>query len=124
MTNGNGVTVQGADTLNRTLRAASDDLADMERPAGTTARLIANRGRVGAPRLTGALAASVRPGTDHGTAEVTSGLVYANRTHWGYAAVGQRAQPFLTDARAQTESQWMGAYEDEAERILHTVRGA
>ena len=120
----NGVTVEGADTLNRTLRAASADLADMERPAGTTARLIANRARVGAPRLTGALSASVTPSTDKGTAEVTSGLVYANRVHWGYAAVGQRAQPFITDARAQTEGQWMDAYQDEAERILHTVQGA
>lgn len=120
----NGVTVEGADTLARTMHAASDDLADMGRPAGTTARLIANRARVGAPRLTGALAASVRPATDGGTAEVMSALVYANRTHWGYAAVGQRAQPFIADARAQTESQWMGAYQDEAERILHTVKGA
>jgi hypothetical protein len=53
-----------------------------------------------------------------------SALPYANRTHWGYARYGQRAQPFLTDPLTTLEGTYVGYYADEADRILEGVRGA
>lgn len=116
--------VVGADTLAFTLHRAADQIGDLSRAGERTGRLIANRGRVEAPRLTGALAASIGTHTDANVTEMTSGLAYANRTHWGYRRYRQRAQPFLLDPAEQLVGQWEGYYGDEADRILHTVRGA
>ena len=118
------IKVDGADTLARTARAANAELRDMSAPGNRTANLIAGRGRVSAPRLTGALASSIRPNADDNTAEIVSALPYANRTHWGYRRYGQAAQPFLWEPAQNLEGQWMGYYEDEAEKILSHVRGA
>jgi len=119
-----GITVEGAERLNSTLRAASADLGDMSAAGSRTGTLIANRARVEAPRLTGALAASVAPHTDKNTTEITSGLAYANRTHWGYARYGQAAQPFIWEPAQNLEGQWVGFYADEADKILSHVEGA
>jgi len=117
------VTVVGGDELARTMRHASDELGNMERAGDRTANLIANRGRVEAPRLSGALASSITPTVDNNVAAVTSGLPYANRTHWGYSRYGQKAQPFLSDPLVTLEGTYVPYYADEADRVLHTVRG-
>lgn len=114
----------GGPELSASLHRAADDIGDMSRAGDRTGRLIANRGRVEVPRLTGALAASIGTRTAANVTEVTSGLPYANRTHWGYARYRQRAQPFLMDPATQLVPTWSGYYTDEADRILHTVRGA
>lgn len=119
-----GITVEGGQELARTLHNAADDFGDMEKAGERAANLVANSGRAEAPRLTGALAASITPDVDNNTAAVMSALPYAARTHWGYARYGQKAQPFLTDPLARQESTILGYFEDEADRILHTVRGA
>lgn len=116
--------IVGAARLAATLHGAADAVGDMSRAGDRTGALIANRGRVGAPRLTGALAASVTSHVKANTTEVTSALPYANRTHWGYARYGQRAQPFLLNPAEQLQPTWEGYYADEADRILHTVKGA
>lgn len=118
------ISVEGDEALRRTLDDAADQFRDMERPGERAANLVANAGRVEAPRVTGALASSIRPDVDNNTAAVTSALPYANRVHWGYSAVGQKGQPFLTDPLARYESTIVEYYGDEADRILHTVRGA
>jgi hypothetical protein len=116
--------VIGADTLARTLHSAADDIGDLTRAGERTGTLIANRGRVEAPRLTGRLASSVTTHTRANETEVTSALPYANRVHWGYARYGQRAQPFILDPATQMVGTWADYYRDDADRILHTVRGA
>jgi hypothetical protein len=117
--------VIGADRLAATLHNAADEIGDGLPRAGERAgTLIANRGRVEAPRRTGRLASSVRTTTDRNETAVTSGLPYANRTHWGYARYRQRAQPFLLDPATTLQNTWAGYFHDEADRILHTVRGA
>lgn len=118
------IRVEGADELSRTLHNAADDFGDMERAGDRAANLVANAGRVEAPRLTGALASSIHPDVDGNTAAVVSALPYAGRTHYGWAAVGQRAQPFLTDPLARYESTIVEYFGDEAERILSHVEGA
>ena len=116
--------VVGAARLAATLHSAAGDVGDMTRAGEKAGRLVANRGRIGAPRLTGRLAGSVTSRTKANTAEITSGLPYANRTHWGYARYGQAAQPFILDPAKQLEPVWLHFYRDEADRILHTVKGA
>lgn len=119
-----GVTVIGAAELSRTMHNAADELGDMENAGGRASNVVANRGRVEAPRRTGALAASITPTVDGKIAAVTSALPYAARTHWGYSRYGQRAQPFLADPLAQLEGTIVGYYADDADRVLHKVRGA
>lgn len=114
----------GGTRLASSLHSAADDVGDMSRAGSRTGTLIANRGRVEAPRKTGRLAASVGTRTKANATEITSGLPYANRTHWGYARYGQRAQPFILHPAEQLSDVWAGFYTDEADRILHTVRGA
>lgn len=116
--------VIGADTLARTLHSAAGDIGDLARAGERTGTLIANRGRVEAPRRTGRLASSVATHTQANRTEITSGLPYANRVHWGYARYGQRSQPFLLDPAQKLAGTWEGYYRDDADRILHTVRGA
>ena len=118
------ITVEGGAELSRTLHKAADDFGDMDAPGGRAANLVATSGRQEAPRLTGALASSIRPDVDGNTAAVVSALPYAGRTHYGWAAVGQRAQPFLTDPLARYENKIVEYYGDEAERILSHVEGA
>jgi hypothetical protein len=114
----------GADELSSSLHRAAGEIGDMSRAGERAGRLVANRGRVEVPRRTGALSASIGTRTSANTTEVTSGLAYSNRTHWGYSRYGQRAQPFLLDPATQLVPTWAGYYTDEADRILHTVRGA
>lgn len=119
-----GVTVKGATELSATLNRAAGDLADMERAGDRAITLVANRARVDAPRRSGALASSVAVEVDKGVASAFSPLPYAARTNYGYSRYNQRAQPFLTNAIVQLEGPIVGEYQDEADRILHTVRGA
>jgi len=118
------ITVEGADELTASLHRAAREMGDMERAGDRAANLIANRGRTEAPRLTGALASSITPTVDNNVAAVMSALPYANRTHWGYARYGQKAQPFLSDPLVALEGTYLAYYADEADRILHTVKGA
>lgn len=118
------ITVEGGRELSASLARAADQFGDMERPGERAADLLASRGRIEAPRLTGALASSITPEVDGNTAAVMSALPYAARTHYGYARYNQRAQPFLTDPLVQLEGTYVDYYADEADRILHTVKGA
>jgi hypothetical protein len=87
------------------------------------AAFIGTRGRSSAPVRTGRLAASVRyAGADDG-AEVTSGLAYANRTHWGYARYRQAPQPFLAEQVWDNTPRIVGTYTEWADDVLGAVKG-
>lgn len=118
------ISVEGADTLGRTLDHAASEIEDMSAPGQETATQLANRGRAEAPRRTGRLGSSVRgEAVGKDTAEVTSGLPYANRTHWGYARVGQRAQPWLWEGAEASIDTWSNNYMDRVDSVLGQVRG-
>ena len=118
------VQVIGDKMLAATLRLAAARVTNMSSPGRKAAALVGTRGRAGAPHRSGRLAASIAPTADNTTAEVTSGLAYAARTHWGYRAYGQAPQPFLADPAHQMEPVWMGYYVTEVDRLLGMVRGA
>ena len=52
------------------------------------------------------------------------GLPYAGPIHWGWPARGICAQPFMTDAAADTEPSWTRTYRAEVDRILDRIEGA
>lgn len=118
------VEVRGADTLARTLGSAAHDLEDMREPGQASAAQLLNSARSKAPRLSGRLASSLTADTGPVLVEVTSGLEYAGRTHYGWPAVGQQAQPFLTDALAELDNTIVDNYQAQVLRALGKVKGA
>jgi hypothetical protein len=117
------VRVEGAATLAATLHLAGARLKDATAPSRDVAAFIGTRGRSSAPVRSGRLSASVRYAGAEDGAEVTSGLPYANRTHWGYAAVRQAAQPFIAEQVWNNEPRIVGTYGDWVEDVLHVVKG-
>lgn len=94
--------------LGRTLRqlqqagAKAEDMRDLMHQLGTIVVLAA---RPMAPRLSGALAASIRPGRGKTKAVVRAGgarVPYAGVRHYGWPARNITPDPFLTNALQAT----------------------
>ena len=118
------VTVEGADTLQRTLAAARRDLDDLSAAHERTAELGADRARSKAPRRTGALVGSIAGASSREGAEIRAGSSTVD--YAGYVEFGTRwtrAQPFLRSAAEETKGQWIPAYEAELGDILGRVKG-
>lgn len=98
------IAVEGLADLRRDLRAINSDLPGELRGAlRDAADVVAGQARREAPRRTGRLAASIRPGTSGARAMVRSPLPYAGPIHWGWPQQGIRANPFIeraADAKA------------------------
>jgi hypothetical protein len=118
------IRVEGDTRLAATLRIAASRIRDMSDPGDRTARFIAGRGRADAPVRTGRLASSIRSAATTDEAEATSGLAYANRTHWGFRRYHQRAQPFLADAVWNNGALILSNYTERAVVVLRGVKGA
>ena len=118
------VRVEGEARLAATLHVAATRLRDMSDPGEATARFVAGRGRSDAPVRTGRLASSLRGSADSTEAEISSGLPYANRTHWGYRRFHQPAQPFLASVVWNNQRLILDTYRDRADLVLHGVKGA
>lgn len=118
------IRVEGDTRLAMTLAIASNRVEQMRGAGEKTAKFVEGRGRSDAPRRTGRLSASVRSTTPDDGPEITSGLPYANRTHWGYRRVGQRAQPFLASQVWNNEPLIVGNYAADVNTILRAVKGA
>jgi hypothetical protein len=125
------VTVEGADTLARTLKAfesSLDDLSDANRRAGEA---VGSAAVSRAPRRTGRLAGSVRVDVAPNDVSVSFGATHAAPIHWGVGPrVGLRGPHniapslFLSDALAAQEDAIGGIYEDVLDNRLAKVRGA
>ena len=119
------VTVDGADRLAAGMKHAGQEMLDMTPTHGKVAGMVADATRV--PRLTGRLAASVRPAGQPGKATVRAGgpaVPYAGVIHWGWPRRNIRPQTFLADAAANTEPAWLATYAADVQTILDTVTGA
>jgi phage gpG-like protein len=122
------VRVEGAAQLRRTLKGASKDL---QKQLAVTHRavsgLVAAQARPAAPRRSGALAASLRPGGTQTKAVVRVGgaaVPYAGPIHWGWAARNIPAQPFVAQVVDSNEPQIVEAYLERVDDILGQVKGA
>lgn len=121
------VRVEGLRDLIRTLKAAEQDLDDLKAANRTAAQVVADVARARAPRRTGRLAGTGRPGNAARKATVTFGrasVPYANPIHWGWPRRHIQAQPFLLDAARATRFVWMDAYLADLQKILDSVKGA
>jgi phage gpG-like protein len=119
-----GVTVVGAAPLRATTLRAAVELERMDTADSRASAYLAQRAKGMAPRVTGRLAGSIRPGRTSDAATVTAGAVYAGPIHWGWPARNIRAQPFLADALTQGEPTVAAIYLGEVTRIVHTIKGA
>jgi hypothetical protein len=118
--------IRGGKRLEATLADAAKRIAEMPDGFALAARELANLAGGAAPRRTGRLASSVRPGprTGGGTSMVTSPLVYAVPVHWGRPAHSIEANPFIFRVADREQARWLKPLEDAAQRICDGVQGA
>ena len=117
------ITIDGDETLRRTMRAAESDLAEMDQE--DNARMVAQRAAGKAPKVSGTLARSVyAKDLGKGEAAVLSDLIYAPVIHYGWAAHHITPQPFLTEALADSARLVEANSERKAQAALAKVRGA
>jgi hypothetical protein len=124
-----GVTyeVVGAIRLRATLKKTEDGLEDLKALHGEIAQIVADYARPRAPRVTGTLAGTIRPGATKTMAVVRAGFAkvpYAGVQEWGWPARNIPPNPFLKPAAHETETTWRKKYDDEVDRLLSKVKGA
>jgi hypothetical protein len=120
------VTVDGARRLVRTLREFGEGLDDLKDANAAVSALVAKAASDRAPRRSGALAASVRGSRQAAKAVVRVGsakVPYAGPIHWGWPKRGIPRRPFVLDAAAATQAEWLGEYTDNIQRLADKVEG-
>lgn len=119
--------VKGGANLRRTLKNAGDDLLnDLKQTHKDVASLVTPAARARAPKRSGKLAASVRPGATKSAAIIRAGsgrVPYAGVQEWGWGRRHIASQPFMSPAARQTESAWKALYTERVNEILSKVRG-
>jgi hypothetical protein len=121
---GSVVKVQGVTQLARALRDMDADLGDLRAVNVQVAAVVWRAAVMAAPRRSGDLALSVKPGATRFRAKVGSRKVYAGPIHWGWAGHNIRAQPFAATAASDTEAKWLRLYLDEMQRLCDKVATA
>jgi phage gpG-like protein len=117
------VEVLGADRLAATMGRAAHDLGDLGAANSRAGEAVANPARSAAPRVTGALAASIRTDRDRDGATVSATVVYASVINYGWAAHGIAANPFLTGTFERQERTVVDVYAAELDNIVGRIRG-
>ena len=118
------VEVRGLRTLQRTMRKAGVDIADLKDAHQRASRIVSDASRSRCPVLTGALRASVRGNRAAYKAIVRAGsarVPYARPVHWGRD--GRSGRPFISQAAQATETRWVEEYRKDVEKIVGKVRG-
>ena len=118
------VTVVGDTRLRATLAVAAERLDHLETAGQSASRLIMQAARGRAPKRTGRLAGSLSADADGTEAEVSAGAVYAGVIHYGWAAHGISANPFLVPVAESTQSVWIRSYQAEVVAAISIVKGA
>lgn len=123
---GEGIKVEGAANLRRTLRRAGDDLGNLKAAHAEAAQIAARASEALAPRRTGRLAATIR-GAGTKTAGVLragyASVPYAGPIHWGWRARNISPQPFLSDGATDSQGRWLPVYEAAVDDAIRKVRG-
>jgi hypothetical protein len=123
MTRGPVVEVEGGRELRRALKGVEDGLADLKATHAKISAMVTPVAQRDAPRLTGALSASIR-GTGTAAAAIVRvggrAVVYGGPIHWGWPGHNIAAQPFLVEAGTETQPVWVGIYESDVQRLIDT----
>ena len=117
------VIVTGADEVASSMHRAGRALGDMSRAHREAADIFAAQARAIAPGLTGALAAATEAASSKEGAGVHNALPYFGPIHYGWPAHNIVAQPYVDEAVADTEGQWLGVYVGAVQEACDLVRG-
>lgn len=130
MTKSDGVRIEvkGLRELTRDLRRAGDrDTIRAIRLANKEgAEVVARQSKVEAPKLTGTLAASVRPSGTQRYGQVLAGkaaVPYAGPIHFGWPARSIAPQPFIYEAADKRADEVFDLYADRIDAVLSGVKG-
>ena len=118
------VTITGVEQVSSTLRKAGVSLADMTKANQDAANIVAMLARSTAPRVTGALANATLAYASKEGAGIRNVLPYFGPIHYGWPSRNIVAQPYVDEAVAATESQWLAVYEHAAQSACDQVKGA
>lgn len=121
-----GIQVEGAAQLRRTLKAAGDDLQDLTDAHRKVGTFVTSAATPRAPRRSGALASSGRPGATKAGAFIRYGgarVPYARPIHWGWPRRNIKAQPWAYQTAIDTRPAWTALYQDAVNRVLARIRG-
>lgn len=122
----NNVVMVGGKRLRKELKAGGIDLKDMRDIHMQAARVVSQSAKPATPKVTGALAASVRPGATRTASVIRAGkgtVPYANPIHWGWFRRGIQPQPWLSKAAQRTEPTWLPLFMEELDRIIAQCSG-
>ena len=118
------VQIEGSRRLRRELRRAGADLGDLRTAHLQAAGIAAQAGRGEAPRRSGALAGSVRPGATRTAGMIRAGgrkVPYAGVQEYGWPARGIREQAYLRGGAQASEAAWLNIYWRELEQALGRI---
>jgi hypothetical protein len=128
------VEVGGLRTLRRTLKAAGQsldhDFKSVHKEVADIVAAAARRTSPVGPAAGGHIRDDIRAAGQSAAAVVRAGraaLPYAGPLHWGWpagAAHHQKAQPWILDAAAATQSHWLPVYARGLEKIIDDIKGA
>lgn len=116
--------IRGLSKFRSTLKRAGADMADLKEANIQVGNTVATRAKSMGPQRTGRLVGSVVPAKTVARARVRSSLIYAPVIHYGWPKRHIKAQPFVLEAAAETQGEWMADYERSLQKISNTVQGA
>lgn len=127
MDRGPALQVEGGRELRASLKAAGADLGDLKAAHRAASTLVSAAAAGRAPRRTGTLAASLRPGATQTSALIRGGgarVPYGGPIHWGWPGHNIAPNPFISEAAQATEPTWVEAYRRDVAHIVDSVKGA
>lgn len=122
MSDGITADVEGLATFHATTRAAVKGLEDMD--GNEAGRVVQLRASAAAPKLSGALAGSIRVESSGSEVSILSGLIYAPVQEFGWPGHGIAAQPYMRPALLDSRSAVEAVYAREVSNEVGSIRGA
>jgi HK97 gp10 family phage protein len=115
------VEVIGAKELAKTFKKLGLDMKDLRDAGKLAAEPVASTARSIAPRLTGAMEASIRTGGQQAGGTVIGGSAKAKHfpfVHFGVPVLGMAPRPILYDALDQRRDDVQKVYEDSIDKLI------
>lgn len=106
------------------MRRAGRSLGDLSSAHASAAAIFAAQARATAPRLTGALANATQAASSKEGAGIANELPYFGPIHYGWPQRNIAAQPYVDEAVADTQSEWLDVYQHAAQAAADSVKGA
>ena len=119
--------IVGLAEFTRTCKKAGIEMEQFKEATQRTGQVVSFHAMSNAPKVSGRLASSIRPGRAVSRVIVYAGsasVPYAGPIHWGWPSRNIRSQPFLTDAGKQSEPEWTGFFLQELIKIVDGIKGA